>query len=88
MRSIKLLVAAAAVAALLSGPVYAVEDAMSGAAPVAATETMKPAPKHQKNHAAKKHHAKKHHHAKHQHGKKEAGATPAVAPAPEAAPAQ
>ncbi len=54
MRSMKLLVAAALVAALVAGPVMA-QDAMTGAP---ATETTKPV-KHHKKHTGKKHSHKK-----------------------------
>ena len=68
MRSLKLFAIAAAVAALVAGPVMA-QDAMAPATgadtatTAPATEMAKPAPtkakKHAKKHAAKKHHGKK-----------------------------
>ena len=82
MRSMKLLVAAAVLAALVSGPVLA-EDAMMGGAPAstdaAKSETMKPAKhKHKKMKKHGKHHAKK----------ESAPSTMAPEPAPAAEPAQ
>jgi hypothetical protein len=59
MRSIKLLVATAVVAALVAGPVLA-QDTMGGAAPStpSASDSSKPAKSHGKHHA-KKHSKKK-----------------------------
>ena len=59
MRSMKLLVATAIVAALVAGPVLA-QDAMTGAAPAPATADTGKAPA--------KHHAKKHTGKKHKKG--------------------
>jgi hypothetical protein len=74
MRSVKLLVAMAVVAAFVAGPVLA-QDATGGGAPATAgTDTMKPAPKH---------HAKKH---SGKHHKKSSSTT--TAPAPASTPAQ
>jgi hypothetical protein len=59
MRSMKLLVATALVAALVAGPVLA-QDAMGGATPStpASTDTVKPVKHTHKKHTGKKHHKK------------------------------
>jgi hypothetical protein len=79
MRSMKLLVAMAALAALVAGPVLAQEAATGGsmapAAATSATDTTKAAPKH-------KHHGKKH------HAKKTDAAAPATTAPATTAPAQ
>ena len=59
MRSIKLLVAAALVAAFVAGPVFAQEaETMAPAAEAAAPDAAKPMKHHGKHHAKKKHHKK------------------------------